>query len=116
MAAPPTRWRGWRMSVRSPAFARYAPLTRPLWPPPTTMASYRSGLIGPSGGLALRVVQGQPRDVRGDLLVVVVDGELQKDASAGLGEVGSHARERDVLLQHRRIHDAGCVADAGPIG
>ena len=39
MAAPPTMWRRSRISVLSPALARYAPLTRPLWPPPMTMAS-----------------------------------------------------------------------------
>ncbi len=39
MAAPPTRWRRSMISVLSPDFARYAPLTSPLWPPPMTMAS-----------------------------------------------------------------------------
>ena len=56
-------------------------------------------LFGPSGGLPLRVVEGQPGDVRRHLLVVVVDRELQEDAGAGLGQVGSHPRQRDVLLQ-----------------
>ena len=40
IAAPPTRSRCSSTSVRSPALARYAALTSPLWPPPTTMASY----------------------------------------------------------------------------
>ena len=39
MAAPPTFGRRSRMSVLSPAFARYAPLTMPLWPAPMTIAS-----------------------------------------------------------------------------
>ncbi len=40
IAAPPTRCRCSSTSVRRPDLARYAALVRPLWPPPTTMASY----------------------------------------------------------------------------
>ena len=40
-AAPPRTWRCSRTSVFSPARARYAALTRPLWPPPMMTASYR---------------------------------------------------------------------------
>ena len=39
IAAPPTFGRRSRISVLSPALARYAPLTMPLWPAPMTMAS-----------------------------------------------------------------------------
>jgi len=39
---PPARPRRSRTNVRSPAFARYDAATRPLWPAPTTTASYRS--------------------------------------------------------------------------
>ena len=37
--APPARLRRSRTSVRSPPFARYEAVTRPLWPAPTTTAS-----------------------------------------------------------------------------
>src|SRR6478672_5672315 len=42
-AAPPTRGRRSSTTTRLPARARYAAATRPLWPPPTTMASYELG-------------------------------------------------------------------------
>ena len=38
-AAPPVVSRASSTTVRSPARARYAAATRPLWPPPTTIAS-----------------------------------------------------------------------------
>ena len=38
-AAPPTTGRRSRTTVRSPARARYPAATRPLEPPPTTIAS-----------------------------------------------------------------------------
>ena len=38
-AAPPSTWRFSSTTVFSPARARYAALTRPLWPPPITIAS-----------------------------------------------------------------------------
>ncbi len=41
-SAPPARLRRSSTSVRRPAFARYPAVTRPLWPAPTTTASYRS--------------------------------------------------------------------------
>ena len=40
IAAPPTMLFFSSTSVRSPALARYAAWVRPLWPPPTTIASY----------------------------------------------------------------------------
>ena len=40
IAAPPTMAFFSSTSVRSPALARYAAWVRPLWPPPTTIASY----------------------------------------------------------------------------
>src|ERR1700677_2684049 len=45
-AQPPTNPR--RSSTRTlrPARARYAAATSPLWPPPTTTASYFIGLVG----------------------------------------------------------------------
>src|SRR5438105_11824398 len=39
-AAPPVLCRASSTSGFAPARARYAPATRPLWPPPMTMASY----------------------------------------------------------------------------
>ena len=39
MQAPPTIGRRSTTRTRRPALARYAAATRPLWPPPTTMAS-----------------------------------------------------------------------------
>src|SRR5207248_7382509 len=39
-AAPPRTWRRSRTTTFLPAFARYAALTRPLWPPPMTITSY----------------------------------------------------------------------------
>ena len=39
-AAPPSTCRRSSTSTRLPARARYAALTRPLWPPPMTMTSY----------------------------------------------------------------------------
>ena len=66
-AAPPVLSRASSTTVRAPFFARYAAATRPLWPPPTTIASYR--LVGSLmaagyaperrpqlGGTALRLV------------------------------------------------------------
>ena len=43
-AAPPSTWRRSSTSTFRPARARYAAFTRPLWPPPTTIASYLSGI------------------------------------------------------------------------
>src|SRR2546426_535869 len=40
MQAPPTIGRRSTTRTRCPALARYAAATRPLWPPPTTMASH----------------------------------------------------------------------------
>ncbi len=40
MAAPPTSGRDSSTAVRSPALARNAAATRPLWPPPTITASH----------------------------------------------------------------------------
>ena len=40
IAAPPTPSFFSSTRVRSPAFARYAACVSPLWPPPTTIASY----------------------------------------------------------------------------
>ena len=40
MAAPPTIAFFSSTSVRRPALPRYAAWVRPLWPPPTTIASY----------------------------------------------------------------------------
>ena len=53
--------------------------------------------------------------MRRHLLVMVVHREFQEDAGAGLGQVGSHAGQRDVLLQHRRVHEAGGVPDAADV-
>src|SRR3984957_2051636 len=39
VAAPPVLERRSSTTVRAPLRARYADATRPLWPPPTTMAS-----------------------------------------------------------------------------
>ena len=39
IAAPPKIGRRSSTSVFRPAFARYAAFVRPLWPPPTTIAS-----------------------------------------------------------------------------
>src|SRR5438270_5938466 len=39
-AAPPVLCLASSTSGFAPALARYAPATRPLWPPPLTMASY----------------------------------------------------------------------------
>ena len=38
-AAPPSTSRRSRTTTRMPARARYAAVTRPLWPPPMMMAS-----------------------------------------------------------------------------
>ena len=40
IAAPPTTSFFSSTRVRSPALARYAAWVSPLWPPPTTIASY----------------------------------------------------------------------------
>ena len=40
VAAPPVFGRASSTSVRAPERARYAAATSPLWPPPTTIASY----------------------------------------------------------------------------
>ena len=40
IAAPPTTGRDSSTVVRSPALARNAAATRPLWPPPTITASH----------------------------------------------------------------------------
>ena len=49
-AAPPTLCRASSTTVRAPDFARYAPATRPLWPPPITIAWYALPLIMPPFG------------------------------------------------------------------
>ena len=50
-AAPPVTSRRSQTSVSSPCLARYAAATRPLWPPPMTMASLRA-LISRTYGTA----------------------------------------------------------------
>src|SRR5687767_601163 len=80
IAAPPTVSRRSRTMVRRPRLARRPAATRPLWPPPITMTSYRfiraiysnrprrgDELVGPS-------VRGSSRPER-QLDQVVVDPE-----------------------------------------
>src|SRR2546426_11016038 len=45
MHAPPTIGRRSRTRTFSPAFARYAAETRPLWPPPTMTASQAAATV-----------------------------------------------------------------------
>src|SRR2546428_12591680 len=45
MQAPPTIGRRSRTRTFSPAFARYAAETRPLWPPPTMTASHAAATV-----------------------------------------------------------------------
>src|SRR3989454_2373727 len=45
MHAPPTIGRRSRTRTFSPAFARYAAETRPLWPPPTMTASHAAATV-----------------------------------------------------------------------
>src|SRR5256886_13834080 len=45
MHAPPTIGRRSRTRTFSPAFARYAAETRPLWPPPTITASHAAATV-----------------------------------------------------------------------
>jgi hypothetical protein len=47
-AAPPVLCLASSTTVRAPALARYAPATRPLWPPPITIAS-QVAAMAPSG-------------------------------------------------------------------
>src|SRR3954447_24779386 len=140
MAAPPTFPRRSRTSVLRPAFARYAPLTISLCPAPMTIASWvravgfaadfdaaadfeaaalRSAFfaflsVGMSGSLPCGVVERQAGGARGDVFVAVVHIELELDMRPGRGEVRPDAGERDVALQHRRIHQARRIADLAP--
>ena len=50
VAAPPSVLRPSSTTVRAPERARYAAATRPLWPPPTTIASYELVIAHPSVG------------------------------------------------------------------
>ena len=61
--APPTISRRSSTSVRRPARARYADAVNPLWPAPTTMASYGSGgaRLAHLGRVLLRLTFGQKR-------------------------------------------------------
>src|SRR5262252_749486 len=55
VAAPPVFPRASSTRVRAPDLARYAAATSPLWPPPTTIASYRPAMgsdLLPSGASA----------------------------------------------------------------
>src|SRR5690606_40631656 len=112
MAAPPTRWRRSRISVRRPALARYAPLMRPLWPPPMTMASY-SFFVGitTSGCLVGRVVEGEPRHLGGDHVVSVIDRDLQLDLRADPAMFRLHPGDPDVALHDRRVEEARRPSD-----
>ena len=58
-AAPPTRSRRSRTSVRRPALPRYAAQTRPLWPPPTTTASQPRAHLRPPSGRAIAAARGR---------------------------------------------------------
>src|SRR6266849_7208833 len=54
--APPSTCRRSSTSTRLPARARYAALTRPLWPPPMTMTSYVCGIdVAQAGSLRYAV-------------------------------------------------------------
>src|SRR5690606_9577151 len=116
-AAPPTQWRPSRTRTLLPARARYAALTRPLWPPPTTTTSYefelvtlpvvlRSGALPllaliDSCPLALGVEEGKGGDARERLLAAVLDRDLHVDLRARLRPGRLDVSERDVLLEER---------------
>ncbi len=53
-SVPPARLRRSSTSVRRPAFARYPAVTRPLWPAPTMIASYRSRATSIQAALRFR--------------------------------------------------------------
>src|SRR5207249_826331 len=55
MHAPPTIGRRSRTRTFSPAFARYAAETRPLWPPPTMTASHAPATVLGDGGYLLEL-------------------------------------------------------------
>ena len=63
-------------------------------------------------GLARGVVEGQPVGGGRHREVLVVDGDLQVHRRALRGVLGQHPRHADVALEHRRVHQAGGVADA----
>ena len=62
-AAPPSRSRASRTSVASPARASRPPATRPLWPPPTTIASQpsRGAPAGPAPAVTMPTYARRPR-------------------------------------------------------
>ena len=111
-AAPPTSGRRSSTSTFLPARARYAAHTRPLWPPPMMIASYR---------WALRCML-MPSSARGSK-----NGSLRTTALARLRwcstvtsistgvpgcKVRRHdVREREILLEQRRPAAARRVAD-----
>src|SRR6476661_3335981 len=61
-------------------------------------------VFGMSGGPSLGVEQRGAGDDRIEIVVAMVDRHLELDPRSRRGPVERHARERDVALEHRRIH------------
>src|SRR2546422_3568531 len=61
MHAPPTIGRRSRTRTFSPAFARYAAETRPLWPPPTMTASHAAATVHGARHPYVSLVAGRQR-------------------------------------------------------
>ena len=88
---------------------------RRSWP----AGAYRAGgaasgllrVFGMSGGPSLGVEQRRAGDDRIEVVVAVVDGHLELHPRARRRPVERHAGERDVALEHRRVHLAGRVAE-----
>src|SRR5688572_1702342 len=97
-AAPPMISSFSSTSTRLPARARYAAHTRPLCPPPTTIASQREasepGLIGVaprfrcSLAFALRIEERLLRDARQRAPAMMLDRHLDLELPADFGVLG----------------------------
>ena len=102
-----------RMTNDRPRFARWYPVARPAWPPPTITVSYLSACIGPPSVVSTTV--GRTRHARASsgstnssLAAVVISDH------AGVRRGGARTRTRPPRPATRRRASRRCSARGGP--
>src|SRR5215831_13674937 len=98
-APPPRTCRRSRTRTFLPAFARYAALTRPLWPPPITMTSYFcfefTFYLYRNGRLSLRIKKRGLRYGSRNAMPHRFDGDLHFHARTNCSELTRDGRQGD---------------------
>src|SRR5207245_4720047 len=126
MQAPPTIGRRSTTRTRRAALARYAAATRPLWPPPTTMASHvpsmGRGARDSYVSLVGHSVVGLLRQTISGCLPSACRGRESERPSERLGRDPREARERrgprrrglPARARETRVRAAGSLHPGGP--